>query len=121
MVGATGAGGAEAIVEELGDEVVIRRSAPEGVDEGGADSWLISRGRSVCNSVWSVRVCSFSQLSLNILYGRTTRWMDGIRVHVYERKLNTCRRNMDGNRKHGCHCAEGRQGHIEVIDNWGKD
>lgn len=38
LVGAMGAGGAEAIVEELGDEVVIRGSAPERVDEGGADS-----------------------------------------------------------------------------------
>lgn len=47
-VGAAGAGGAEAIVDELGDKVVIRRSAPEGVYENGAKSWMISCGR------WSV-------------------------------------------------------------------
>ena len=45
LVGAAGAGGAEAIVEELGDEVVIRRSVPEGVDEGGAGNPLINCGR----------------------------------------------------------------------------
>lgn len=48
LVGAAGAGGAETIVEELGDEVVIRRSAPEGFYESGAKSWMISCGR------WSV-------------------------------------------------------------------
>ena len=35
LVGAAGAVGAEAVVEELGDEVLVRRGVPEGVDEGG--------------------------------------------------------------------------------------
>ena len=37
MVGAAGAEGAEAVIEELGDEVLVRRIVPEGVDEGGTD------------------------------------------------------------------------------------
>ena len=41
--------------------------------------------------------------------------MDGIRVHVHESKLNACRRNVNGDRKDGGHRAEGKQGHIEVL------
>ena len=37
MVGAAGAGRAEAVVEELRDEVLIGGSVPEGIDEGGAE------------------------------------------------------------------------------------
>ena len=37
MVGAAGAGGAEAVVEELRDEVLVRGSVPKGIDEGGAE------------------------------------------------------------------------------------
>ena len=37
LVAVAGAEGAEAVVEELGDEVLVRRSVPEGVDEGGAE------------------------------------------------------------------------------------
>lgn len=41
LVGAAGAEGAEAVIEEFGDEVLVRRSVPEGVNEGGAEGWLI--------------------------------------------------------------------------------
>ena len=37
-----GAGGAEAVIEELGDEVFVSSRVPEGVDEGRADGWLVS-------------------------------------------------------------------------------
>ena len=37
FVAVAGAEGTEAVVEELGDEVLVRRSVPEGVNEGGAE------------------------------------------------------------------------------------
>ena len=48
LVAVAGAKAAEAVVEELGDEVLVRRSVPEGVDEGAEDR-LVRCGR------WTVR------------------------------------------------------------------
>ena len=41
LVGVTGAEDAEAVIEEFGDEVLVRRSVPEGFDEGGAEGWSV--------------------------------------------------------------------------------
>ena len=41
LVGLAGAEDAEAIVEEFGDEVLVRRGVPEGFDEGGAEGWSV--------------------------------------------------------------------------------
>ena len=48
FVGASGTIDAEAVVEELGDEVLVGRILPEGVDECRAKCWSAGSGR------WSV-------------------------------------------------------------------
>lgn len=51
-----GTGGTEAIVEELGDEVMVRRVVPEGVNEGGAGIWLSPRGNvKAWRRGWNIR------------------------------------------------------------------
>ena len=103
FVGVAGAEDAEAVVEELGDEVLVRRSVPEGVDEGGAEGWLVVVEDGVCGRGWSIRRCSLFQLILDIVHRCASSRMDGVRIHVHKGKLNAGRRNVSGDRKDGGH------------------